>query len=328
MIRLEEVLIIGAGPCGISVAIECKKRGFNPLVIEKGAIVNTIYTYPLSMTFFSSADKIEIGNIPFPSIYTRPTREEAIVYYRTIVQRFGIRVHTYEKVIKIERQNDHFLVFTKGRTRRYQYRSKYVVIATGYYDQPNWMKITGEDLPHVFHYFQDAHPYAGRPVVVIGGRHSAIQAALDLQQAGADVTMVYRRGTFDSSIKPWIRPLIENAIKYGRIKMFWNSAVTRIQPEHVEICQEDGQVLTIPADAVFAMTGYRPNLTFFKQLGAAIDAISEAPIHTENMETTVPNLYVAGVVVTGNDSSKVFIENGRFHAQVIVEDILRKEKDA
>lgn len=323
---MEEVLIVGAGPCGISVAIECKKRGLEPLIIEKGAIVNTIYTYPVSMTFFSSADKIEIGKIPFTTIHERPKREEAIVYYRTVLQRYGIRVHTHEKVEKIEREEDHFLVSTRERTKNNEYQSKYVVIATGYYDQPHMMNILGEDQPHVFHYFRDAHPYAGLHTVVIGGRHSAIQAALDLQRVGANVSMVYRRAEFDTSIKPWIRPSIESAIRHEKINMYWNSIVTKIEPTSVDIRQGD-HIITIPADAVFAMTGYRPDLRFFQQLGAKIDPINEAPIYTEKMETSIPDLYVAGVVATGNDSSKIFIENGRFHGQKIAEDIERKVKD-
>jgi len=323
---MEAVLIVGAGPCGISAAIECKKRGLDPLIIEKGAIVNTIYTYPLSMTFFSSADKIEIGGMPFTTVNERPKREEAIVYYRTVVQKYGIRVQTHEKVEEIQRHSDHFLVITKSRTGKQEYRSKYVVIATGYYDQPHLMRVEGENLPHVYHYFYDAHPFAGQNVVVIGGRHSAIQAALDLYRVGANVTMVYRGAEFDSTIKPWIRPLIESAIRNQRIKMYWQATVKKIDLEQVEIYQDD-TLISLPTDAVFAMTGYRPDLRFFKQLGAEIDPINEAPVYSDNMETTVPNLYIAGVVATGKDSTKIFIENGRFHGQKIVEDIIRKEKD-
>lgn len=322
---MEAVLIVGAGPCGISVAVECKKRGLEPLIIEKGAIVNTIYTYPLSMTFFSTADKIEIGDVPFTTVNERPKREEAIVYYRTVIQKYGIRVRTHERVKKIRREPDCFVVLTKGRTQQHEYRSKYVVIATGYYDQPNMMNVEGEDLPHVYHYFYDAHPYVGQNVVVIGGRHSAIQAALELQRVGANVTMVYRGAEFDASIKPWIRPLIESAIRHQKIKMYWQATVSKIGLEHVEIDQ-DGVNITLPADAVFAMTGYRPDLRFFQQLGAEIDLQTEAPVYSETMETTVPNLYIAGVVATGNDSSKIFIENGRFHGQTIAEDIVRKER--
>lgn len=323
---MEEVLIVGAGPCGISVAVECKKQGLDPLVIEKGAIANTIYRYPLSMTFFSSADKIEIGDLPFPTVHERPKREEAIVYYRTVVQRYGIRVHTHEKVENIQREQGGFLISTQGRIKSHQYRSKYVVIATGYYDQPHMMNVEGEDLPHVYHYFHDAHPFAGQDVVVIGGRHSAIQAALDLQRVGAHVTMVYRGAQFDSSIKPWIRPLIESAIQHERINMYWKANVVKIRDEDVTICQEN-RLVTIPADAVFAMTGYRPDLRLFQQLGAEIDPIHEAPVYSETMETTVPNLYLAGVVATGKDPTKIFIENGRYHGKYIVEDIIRKEKD-
>lgn len=323
---MEEVLIVGAGPCGISTAIECKQRGLRPIIIEKGSIVNTIYSYPLSMTFFSSADKIEIGNVPFTTIHERPTREEALVYYRNLIEHFGIRVHTYERVTQIQHHEEGFLVFTKNARESKQYQCKYLVIATGYYDQPHYMKVPGEDLPHVHHYFYDAHPYTGKQVVVIGGRHSAIHAALQLQQAKANVTMVYRRDRFDSSIKPWIRPLIEGAIKHERIKMHWNSTVTEIQPDFVTI-QEEETTRKIPADTVFAMTGYRPDYMFFKELGAQIDEEKIVPVYNESMETTIPNLYLAGVVATGKDPTKIFIENGRYHGQKIAEDILRKKRD-
>lgn len=323
---MEEVLIVGAGPCGISTAIECQKRGLRPFIIEKGSIVNTIYSYPLSVTFFSSANKIEIGNIPFMTIHERPTREEALVYYRNLIEHFGIRVHTFERVTQIIDQEQSFLVQTANAKGSQQYQCKYVVIATGYYDQPHYMRIPGEDSPHVHHYFYDAHPYTGKQAVVIGGRHSAIHAALQLQQAKANVTMVYRQDQFDASIKPWIRPLIEGAIKHGRIKMYWNSIVTEIQRDFVTI-QEKDQTRKIPADVVFAMTGYRPDNTFFRELGAAFDEKSEVPVYNEFMETTVPNLYLAGVVATGKDPTKIFIENGRYHGQKIAEDIRRKEGD-
>lgn len=322
---MEKVLIVGGGPCGISVAIECKKRGIEPLIIEKGAIANTIYSYPLSMTFFSSADKIEIGDVPFTTVNERPKREEALVYYRTLVQTFGIRVHTHEQVEQIKPLDDGFLVWTKSRVAKRKYHSKYVVVATGYYDQPHLLNIPGEDFAHVHHYFRDAHPYAGQQVVVIGGRHSAIHAALELQRVGTDVTMVYRQGQFDESIKPWIRPLIESAIKNERIKMLWKATVTKIESKQV-VVQQQGEEWRIPADAVFAMTGYRPNLELFQQIGAKIDQTHEAPLYTEKMETSIPNLYVAGVVVTGKDPTRVFIENGRFHGKIIAEDIGYKER--
>lgn len=322
---LEEVIIVGAGPCGISTAIECKKRGLNPLIIEKGSIVNTIYSYPLSMTFFSSADKIEIGNMPFTTIHERPAREEALVYYRELIKRFGIRVHTFEKVESIAQEADEFIISTSHAQGHGRYVSKYVVIATGYYDNPHYMNIPGENLPHVHHYFYDAHPYTGKRVVVIGGRHSAIHAALELQRAGADVAMIYRKGQFDQSIKPWIRPIIEAAIRKEEIKMYWESEVLEIQPDQVVFQQKQGDTLKIPVDTVFAMTGYRPDFRFFKALGAKMDPEKEVPIYSDVMETTVENLYLAGVVATGKDPTKIFIENGRFHGKKIAEDIKRKE---
>jgi thioredoxin reductase (NADPH) len=318
-----DVLIIGAGPCGISAAIECKRAGLEPLIIEKGCIVNSIYHFPMKMTFFSTPEKIELAGIPFPSVHERPTREEALEYYRKLVHYFDLKVRTYEKVVQITRTDPGFEVVTESRLGKRTYQAPYVVVATGYYDNPNRMNIPGEDLPHVYHYFQDAHPFSEQKVVVIGGRNSAIDVALEMQRVGADVTMVYRRGSFHDSVKAWVRPVIESAIHHGRVKMKWNSQVKEIRPDCVVIEQE-GRIEEIPADAVFAMTGYRPDLSLLEQAGAKIDPKTLVPVYSESMETTVPGLYLAGVVASGNDSTRIFIENGRFHGEMIVKDILRK----
>lgn len=322
---MADVLIIGAGPCGISAAIECKRAGLEPLIIEKGCIVNSIYHFPLKMTFFSTPEKIEIAGIPFPSVHERPTREEALHYYRKLVRYFDLPVRTYEKVVQIKRTETGFEVISESRLGKRTYQAPYVIVATGYYDNPNWMKIPGEELPHVYHYFQDAHPFSEQKVVVIGGRNSAIDVALELQRVGADVTMVYRRNAFHESVKAWIKPVIESAIQNGRVKMKWNSQVKEIRPDCV-IIERDGMIEEIPADAVFAMTGYRPDLFLLEQAGAEIDPQTLVPVYSESMETTVPGLYLAGVVATGKDSTKIFIENGRFHGEKIVADILRKQK--
>jgi thioredoxin reductase (NADPH) len=322
---MADVIVVGAGPCGISAAIELKKEGFQPLIIEKGCLVNSIYHYPLSMTFFSSADNLEIGGIPFTTVNEKPTRHEALAYYRTVARVYQLDIHTYEKVIQLEKKEDGFRVITAKRDGRRSYEAKYVVLATGYYDNPNLMKIPGEDLPHVHHYFHDAHPFADQQVVVIGGRNSAIDVALELQHVGAKVTMVYRKESFHPSVKAWVKPVIETAIEKGRIHMHWGTEVREIKP-HSVVIERKGERKEIPADTVFAMTGYRPNLDFIRRLGGEIDPKTGSPVCREAMETTVPGLYLAGVIATGHDSTKIFIENGRYHGRLIAQDLKRKER--
>ncbi|MBA4495629.1 YpdA family putative bacillithiol disulfide reductase [Paenactinomyces guangxiensis] len=322
---MKDVIIIGAGPCGISAAIELKKQGFQPLIIEKGCLVHSIYHYPLSMQFFSTPDKLEIGGVPFISINEKPTRHEALKYFRTVVRIHELDIHTYEEVTRVDRLTEGFQVITEGREGQKSYQTRYLILATGYYDTPNLINIQGEDLPHVHHYFHDSHPFADQEVVVIGGRNSAIDTALELQQAGARVTMVYRKTAFHSSVKAWVRPLIESAIEKGRIGMHWGSEVREIKRRSVVI-EKEGEILEIPADTVFAMTGYRPNLQFIEQLGGEINPQTGAPVCSEAMETTVSGLYLAGVIATGHDSTKIFIENGRFHGHLIANDLKQKEK--
>jgi thioredoxin reductase (NADPH) len=325
VIHLADVIIVGAGPCGISAAIELKKEGFDPLIIEKGCLVNSIYHYPLSMTFFSSADNLEIGGIPFTTINEKPTRAEALAYYRTVARHFELNIHTYEEVLDIEKNGDAFVVRTRKRGEQHRYEAKAVVLATGYYDNPRQMGIPGEELPHVHHYFHDAHPYADQKAVVIGGRNSAIDVALELYHTGAKVTMVYRQKAFHDSVKAWVRPVIENAIEKKRIEMFWESEVEEILPNSVVI-RKNGEKMAIPADVVFAMTGYRPDLTLLKRLGGEVDPKTGVPVLSEAMESTVPGFYLAGVVTTGHDSTKIFIENGRHHGRFIAGDLKKKFK--
>ncbi|WP_124727307.1 YpdA family putative bacillithiol disulfide reductase [Staphylospora marina] len=320
-----DVVVIGAGPCGIAAAIEMKQQGLNVLIIEKGCLVNSIYHYPLAMKFFSSADNLEIGGIPFITVHDKPTRAEALAYYRTVVRIHELKVHTYEKVTDLRRHESGFLIFTESKHGIRQYEAKHVILATGYYDQPHMMGVPGEELPHVHHYFRDAHPYADQKVAVIGGRNSAIDAALECYQVGADVTMIYRKAEFHESVKAWVRPVIENAIKHGRIRMHWESEVEEIKPGKVVI-RKRGQVMEVPADVVFAMTGYRPDLTLLRKAGAVLDEKTGTPVLTSHMETTVPGLYLAGVVATGADATKIFIENGRYHGQLIARDIVEKQR--
>lgn len=320
-----DALIIGAGPCGLAAAISFQKAGLQAKVIEKGYLVNSVYHYPLSMTFFSTPEKIEIGGVPFITAGDKPTRHEALKYYRKVVQYYQLDVHTREEVQEIRKLDHGFQVVTENRDGKQVYGAENVVLATGYYDQPNWMGIPGEDQPHVFHYFREAHPFADQKCVVIGGKNSAIDTALELQMAGADVTMVYRKSKFSSSVKAWVKPVIENAINYGRIQMYWEAEVKKITQNSVIILQNEKEI-EIPADFVFAMTGYRPDLRFVKQLKAEIDPEKNCPIYDKAMQTTVAGLYLAGVVASGNDANKIFIENGRFHGEKIVQDILQKRQ--
>lgn len=321
---MREAIIIGAGPCGLSAAIELKKVGIEPLILEKGCLVNSIYHYPLSMTFFSSPDKIELGGIPLITSQDKPTREEALKYYRALAKIFQINIHTYEKVIDIQRTVDGFLLTSENRNGKQTYATQNVIFATGYYDNPNLLQVPGEHLPHVFHYFKDAHPYVDQKAVVIGGRNSAIDTALELQLAGADVTMVYRQKDFHPSVKAWVRPLIEAAVEHGRVKMVWEAEIKEITSQEIVVEQHEKQI-SLPADVVFAMTGYRPNLTFLESLGAKIDPKLYVPVLSESMETSVPGIYLAGVIATGVDSTKIFIENGRYHGEKIAADLVQKQ---
>lgn len=320
---MRQAIIIGAGPCGLSAAIELKKVGIESLILEKGCLVNSIYHYPLSMTFFSSPDKIELGGIPLITAQDKPTREEALKYYRALAKIYQINIHTYEKVIDVQKSEDGFLLTSENRYGKQVYETQNVIFATGYYDNPNLLQVPGEHLPHVFHYFKDAHPYADRKALVIGGRNSAIDTALELQLAGADVTMVYRQKDFHPSVKAWVRPLIEAAVEHGRVKMVWEAEIREIT-SHEVVVEQHGEQISIPADVVFAMTGYRPNLSFIERLGAKIDPKLYVPILSESMGTSIPGVYLAGVIATGVDSTKIFIENGRYHGAKIAEDLVRK----
>lgn len=324
---MEDVIIIGAGPCGLSTAIELKKAGFHPLILEKGCITNSIYHFPLGMSFFSSPDKIEIGDVPFPTIHEKPTRTEGLTYYRRLVEHFDLRVYPYHPVDRIHVSPHHFEVWSAYRGNRQIFHSKYLVIATGYYGKPNLLHVPGEDLPHVYHYFREAHPYAGRDVVIIGGKNSAVDAALELSYVRANVTMIYRRSAFQYSVKSWVKPLIEAAIERGRVKMLWDTEVVEIQENGVIVRQKDkDRTRKIPAEFVFAMTGYRPDIVLLQSAGVQFEEGSTVPVFSETMETSVPNLYVAGVVICGDQTSKVFIENGRLHGKQIVQGIQQKEQ--
>jgi thioredoxin reductase (NADPH) len=322
----EKVIIVGAGPCGLSTAIELQKRGVKSLIIEKGNVVNSIYHYPTHQTFFSSSDKLEIGGIPFITERQKPVRNEALTYYRTVAERKQLRIHSYEKVETVEKKDDYFHILSRtqdGKTKTY--RAKYVVIATGYYDHPNMLNVPGEELPKVSHYFKEAHPYFQKNVVVIGGKNSAVDAALELVKAGANVTVLYRGAEYSSSIKPWILPLFTSLVNKGIINMVFQAHVKEIRVDKV-IYTVEGTEYSIDNDYVFAMTGYHPDHPFLQKMNVNFDRLSGRPqFNEETMESNVENVYIAGVIAAGFNNNEIFIENGRFHGEKIAESILKKE---
>ncbi|PTM58654.1 YpdA family putative bacillithiol disulfide reductase [Desmospora activa] len=325
---MEDVIVIGAGPCGLSTAIELKKRGLNPLVIEKGSLVNSVYHFPTAMQFFSTPELLEIGGLPFVTAGEKPSRHEALKYYRAAVKAFALRVNTYERVVGVEREADGFAVHTEKQSTTHTYHSSKLVVATGYYDSPNMLGVPGEELPKVHHYYTDGHPYAGLNVLVIGGKNSAVDAAMDLYQAGARVTMAYRQEAFTKSVKPWVKPVIESALNKGWITMHWNTVVKEIAPEHV-VLEKEGEIFSLPNHTVFAMTGYHPQTKMLNRLGATIDSDTGAPVHdSDTMETEVPGLYIAGVIAAGFDANSIFIENGRFHGGKIAAHIQERIETA
>lgn len=320
----EKIIIVGGGPCGLAAAIALQDVGYRPLVIEKGNIVNSIYHFPTHQTFFSTSDRLEIGGVPFITENRKPKRNQALAYYREVVTRKEVRVQTFEKVEQVEKQDDGtFLV----RTTKGQYRAEYVIVATGYYDNPNYMNIPGEDLPKVTHYFKEAHPYYNTDCVVIGGKNSSVDAALELVKAGARVTVLYRGSGYSPSIKPWILPEFDSLVRKGIIKMEFNAHVKEITEDAV-IYEVGGERKKIKNDFVFAMTGYHPDHEFLKKMGVGVDSETGRPLYDpETMETNVRGIFIAGVIAAGNDANEIFIENGRFHGAQIAACIAKREKE-
>lgn len=313
----EETIIVGGGPCGLSTALALEKTGEKPLVIEKGNIVNAIYHYPTHQTFFSSSDKLEIGDVPFITENRKPYRIQALAYYREVVKRKAIRINAFEKVEKIEKKNSTFIIYTNKQI----YEANQVVIATGYYDHPNYMNIPGEDLPKVYHYFKEGHPYFDKDVLVIGGKNSSVDAALELVNSGARVTVIYRGAEYSPSIKPWILPEFEALVRNGTIKMEFEANMLEVSQETVTYKVKD-KIKEIKNDFVFAMTGYHPDHNFLRKMGVEIDSVSGRPIfNPDTMETNIKGIYIAGVIAAGNNANEIFIENGRFHGELICEAI-------
>jgi thioredoxin reductase (NADPH) len=321
--KQEKIIIVGGGPCGLAAAIALQDAGYNPLVIEKGNIVNAIYHYPTHQTFFSTSDRLEIGGVPFITENRKPKRNQALAYYREVVTRKKIRVNTFEKVIAVEKQADGTFFVT---TTKDQYEAAYVIIATGYYDHPNYMNVPGEDLPKVTHYFKEGHPYYNTDCVVIGGKNSSVDAALELVKAGARVTVLYRGSAYSPSIKPWILPEFDSLIRQGVITMEFNAHVKEITEDAVIYTVGD-EVKKIKNDFVFAMTGYHPDHEFLKKMGVGIDQETGRPLYNpDTMETNVEGIFIAGVIAAGNDANEIFIENGRFHGGQIASCIVEREK--
>ncbi|WP_159883710.1 YpdA family putative bacillithiol disulfide reductase [Paenibacillus puerhi] len=325
---MEEVVIVGAGPCGLSAAVELQRIGLEPLLIEKENVVHSIYLYPTYMQFFSTPELLEIGDYPFSTPNEKPFRLEALQYYRTIAARRELRVRAYHRVTEIKRGTDGAsyelnVVDRSGSVTTVAARS--VIVATGYFDHPNLLGIPGEELSKVSHYFREAHPYTGTRVTVIGGSNSAVDAALELQRAGAEVTVVYRGETYSPVIKPWVRPIFESMANKGRIQMRFRSQVVEIGPSTVTISSE-GKQEVIGNDFVLALTGFRPDRSLLRSLGAAFQENDEVPIYNpETMETTVPGIYIAGVAASGRNANEVFIETGRLHGRWIAQHLASKK---
>ncbi|KOS69187.1 hypothetical protein AEA09_11930 [Lysinibacillus contaminans] len=312
-----DAIIVGGGPCGLAAAISLQNIGLNPVVIEKGNIVNAIFHYPTHQTFFSTSERLAIGDVPFIIEERKPKRNQALVYYREVVRLKNIQVNRFEEVSTVVKSGEVFTVTTDKDV----YETPYVVIATGYYDHPNYMNLPGEELPKVHHYFKEAHEFFDTDVLVIGGKNSAIDAALELNKAGARVTVVYRGSEYSPSIKPWVLPEFEGVVRNGEVTMHFNTNVKEIR-EHEVVLDIDGHEKVLKNDFVFAMTGYHPDHAFIRSMGVAIDEETGRPFYeAETMETNVKGLFIAGVIAAGNNANEIFIENGRFHGDCIAKAI-------
>jgi len=325
----EGVVIAGAGPIGLACAISARRRGIDPLVIDAGAVVNSIVHYPTGMVFFTTPERLEIGNHPIVCAGAKPTREEAMMYYRGIARTERLRVRTFTRLMGAKRVDRRIRCALRTATGDHEITCDRLVIATGYFDQPNRLGVPGEDLPHVHHYFDEAHLGWGLDVVVVGGKNSAVEAALQLYRAGARVTLVYRGAALKPSVKYWLRPDLDNRIKAGEIGIRLGAAVQSIEPEAMTIVTA-GVTERLRADRIYALIGFTPEFELFRSMGIELDPVSERPtLNPETLETNVPGIYMAGSIVSGRAISEVFIENGRYDGEKIFGDtVARKQADA
>lgn len=324
---MEQVIIIGAGPCGLSAAVELKRVGIDPLVIDKGCVVNSIYQYPTYMIFHSTAELLEIGDVPFSTPNDKPTRVEALTYYRLVASRNQLRINSYETVQELQRTDSHFLVKTEDRYHnQHTYECQNIIIATGYFDHPNKLHVPGEDLPKVFSFYREAHPYTGMKVAIVGGNNSAVDAAIDLERAGAEVTVICRSSELSDRVKSWTKPIFLSLVEKEKIRVHYSAQVTKITEQSIHVHTEN-ESLIIENDYVFTLIGYRPDRTLLSSLGVETDPESGIPqFHEETMETNIPRVYIAGVVAAGNHANAIFIENGRFHGKLIAEHLAAQYK--
>jgi thioredoxin reductase (NADPH) len=320
-----DVLVIGAGPTGMACAIDAQRAGLRTVMVEKGCLVNSLYHYPANMTFFTTSELLEIGDIPFPSVHSKPTRMEALEYYRKVAMHYELDVRQYQRVDRVEGSDGEFRVHVIDQhEQKHSYHARKLIVATGYYDLPNYMNIPGEDLPKVLHYYREPHPYYDHDVLVIGGKNSAAIAALELWRHGARVTIAHRGPGMHKNVKYWILPDIENRIKNGEVTAYFNTTVQEIRENTVVLRTAEGE-REIQNDFVFALTGYHPDFDLLRSLGIECAGDQNRPVcDTTTLESNVPGIYLAGVIVAGSRTSEIFIENGRFHGRQIAADLVRK----
>jgi thioredoxin reductase (NADPH) len=323
--ELLDIAVIGAGPCGLSTGVAAKQAGLRCALFERRCLTSTIERYPTLMTFFSTADKVELGGLPFITAADKPTRLDALKYYRRVAGHFQLDVRQYEEVVAVDREHGGFtLGIQRADGSAYGARAAHVVIATGYFDNPNLLGVPGEELPKVFHYFREGHPFWRQDCLVVGAGNSAVDAALELYRTGARVTLVHFADTLDAGVKPWVLPDITNRLGAGDIRARWRTRLLEVRPRSVVLQAEGGRPEEVPNDWVFAMTGYRPDHRFLRALGVEVDGRTGIPVHDPaTMQTTVPGLFLAGVVAAGYDANKIFIENGREHGTRIVRSVLQ-----
>ena len=314
-VKFYDIIIIGGGPIGLACALEAKKAGLKYVVIEKGTLVNSVYNYPVNMTFFSTSERLEIGGIPFVCNHPKPTRNDGMEYYRRVAVSANLHIRLFEEVFSVEKKSSMFTVITNKQT----YEATNIVVSTGFYDLPYLLNVPGEELDKVKHYYDDPHFYAFQKVLVVGAANSAVDAALETWRKAAEVTMVIKNDEFSDRVKYWVKPDIENRITEGDIKAYFNSTIAAIRTNEVDIQTPDG-LITIENDWVLAMTGYQPNLKFLESMGIKLseDEVRKPTYNELTYESNVPGIYLAGVICGGMNTHRLFIENSREHAHKII----------